>query len=76
MPTSDHLVSTPVFMGFVTAMTFALALWAFYDLVKWRRLRGSDPADPLVKDKKFGYVMGLTLGVAAVLGALMYQGVF
>lgn len=74
MPTSDHLVSDQFFHGFVTVFTLLLATWAFYDIVKWGRLKGQDPSDPLVKDKKAGYLLGIALGIVATVGALMYQG--
>ena len=54
----------------------AAALWALYDIFKMRKLRGKDPSDPLVRDERFGYYMGIVIGLFTISGLLRYQGVF
>jgi hypothetical protein len=63
------------FKTVVTVITFAAALWALYDIVKMRKLRGKDPSDPLVKDERFGYYMGIVIGLFTISGLLRYQGI-
>lgn len=73
---NEHdLVSPATYKWFVTAISVLLAAWAFYDIVKWSRLRGQDPRDPLVRDQIWGYVLGLGMGVITMVGVLRYHGV-
>ncbi len=73
---SEHdLVSPSTYRGFVTMISLFLAAWAFYDIVKWRRLKGQDRKDQLVQDKLWGYVLGLVMGCVTVFGVLRYNGV-
>ena len=63
------------FKWLVSLLTIAGALWALYDVIKWRKLRGKDRRDPLVRDERFGYVVGIAIGLFALAGILRYLGV-
>ena len=73
---SPQIVSDSTFRWILTVLTTAGALWALYDIVKMRNLRGKDPTDPKVGDERFGYVIGILIGVFALGGMLRYHGVF
>lgn len=73
---NEHdLVSPTTYKWFVTSISILLAAWAFYDIVKWLRLRGQDARDPLVRDKIWGYALGIGMGILTVVGVLRYHGV-
>jgi hypothetical protein len=70
------LVSDPAFRLFLSAITGGVAaVWIVHDLVLIARLRGADRRDPLVADKRFGYAMGIVIGVIGVIGTLRFNGV-
>ena len=70
------LVSEQVFRIFLSAMTAGIGgLWVIHDVVLMARLRGADPRDPLVRDQRFGYVIGILIGVIGVVGTLRFNGV-
>ena len=70
------LVSDSVFRWFLTAITGGVAaVWVIHDLVLIARLRGADRRDPLVADKRFGYAMGIVIGMIGVIGTLRFNGV-
>ncbi len=71
-----ELVSNDVFRWFLTLFTGVVAgLWGIYDLFNLSRLRGKDPEDPVNRDKRFGYFIGIAIGIFGVIGCLRYQGV-
>jgi hypothetical protein len=54
------------------------ALWVLHDAVLLARLaplRRTNRGDALVADKRFGYTMGIVIGVIGVLGTLRFNGV-
>jgi len=70
------LVSDSVFRWFLSAITGGVAaVWVIHDLVLIARLRGADRRDPLVADKRFGYAMGIVIGMIGVIGTLRFNGV-
>lgn len=50
-------------------------IWTIHDLVLIVRLRGADRRDPLVRDKWFGYAMGIVIGIIGIVGTLRFNGV-
>ena len=71
-----NIVSDHVFGWFITLITGGVAgAWFVYDAINLWRTRGADRGDPKVRDKHFGYVMGMIIGVLGVLGTLKYRGV-
>jgi hypothetical protein len=72
-----NLVSPTVFDWIITAITGGVAgAWLVYDAINLWRARGLDRADAKVRDRHFGYVMGMVIGVLGVLGTLHYHGVW
>jgi hypothetical protein len=70
------LVSPHVFAWFLTILTGGLAgSWLVYDAYNLVRTAKADRADPIVRDKHFGYVIGMIIGVVGVLGCLRFHGV-
>ena len=70
------LVSDGVFRFLLSLVTGGVAaVWVIHDLVLIARLRGSDCRDPLVADKRFGYAMGIVIGMIGVIGTLRFNGV-
>lgn len=49
--------------------------WTVHDLVLIARLRGADRRDPRVADQRFGYAMGIVIGVIGIVGTLRFNGV-
>jgi len=71
-----NLVSDQVFRLLLSAVTGGVAaVWVIHDLVLIARLRGADRRDPLVADKRFGYAMGVVIGMIGVIGTLRFNGV-
>ena len=70
------LVSDGVFRFLLSLVTGGVAaVWVIHDLVLIARLRGSERRDPLVADKRFGYAMGIVIGMIGVIGTLRFNGV-
>jgi hypothetical protein len=71
-----NLVSDPVFRLLLSVVTGGVAaVWVIHDLVLIARLRGADRRDRLVADKRFGYAMGIVIGMIGVIGTLRFNGV-
>ena len=70
------LVSDGVFRFVLSLVTGGVAaVWVVHDLVLIARLRGANRRDPLVADKRFGYAMGIVIGMIGVIGTLRFNGV-
>ena len=71
-----NLVSADAFKWFLTALTGGLAgVWFVYDAINLARTRHADRKNPVVRDKHFGYVMGMIIGVIGIVGCLRFHGV-
>lgn len=68
------IVSESVFIGFVTAILAASgAGWAIRDAVFLVKVRRQE-TDPVVRrDKIFGALMGMSIGVLGIIGVLRYH---
>ncbi len=73
---SPEPVSPEAFRWIVTVLTVAASLWALYDIVKMSKMRGKDRTDPLVRDERFGYWIGIVIGAFVLSGMLRWHGVF
>jgi len=72
----NELLSDTAFRAVITVATGGFsAIWVIHDVLFLARLRGADRRDPLVRDQRFGYVMGIVMGIIGVVGALRYNGV-
>ncbi len=66
--------SDDVFRWILTGLTGGLAgTWLVYDAINLIRTRHADRRDPIVRDKHFGYVMGMVIGVIGVAGVLKHH---
>lgn len=73
---TSELVSQTAFIWIITALTGGVAgAWAVFDTVNLIRLRGADTQDVLVRDRRFGYLMGILIGLAGVVGCLLFHDV-
>ena len=71
-----EILSPYAFKWFLTILTGVVAgTWFFYDGLKLWRLRHADKKDPIVRDKIFGYFMGMVIGFTGVLGCLRFHDV-
>jgi hypothetical protein len=69
-------MSASAFAWFITfAVGGVSALWLVYDGVNLARALKLDRSDPVVRDRHFGYAMGLVMGTIGVIGALKFHGV-
>ena len=72
-----NLISDGAFHAFLSVVTGGVAgLWAIHDALFYARLRGRPSSEGDVHDQRFGYVMGMVIGVVGVLGTLRFNGVF
>jgi hypothetical protein len=69
------LISDPAFRAILSAVTGGVgAVWVIHDIVLLAKLRGVRRG-PLVGDKRFGYAMGIVIGMVGVVGTLRFNGV-
>jgi len=72
----NELMSPTAFKWFLTILTGGLAgAWFFYDSFNLIRTRNHDRSDAIVRDKHFGYVIGILIGIIGVVGCLRFHGV-
>ena len=73
----NELMSPTAFAWTVTLMTGVVAgSWFIFDLRNLWRLRTANRGDAVVRDKLFGYVVGLAVGAIGVIGCLLFHDVF
>jgi hypothetical protein len=72
-------MSADAFKWFITFLTGGLAsVWVVYDSFNLTRLLRStnvDRTDGVYRDRRFGYAMGIVIGVVGIIGCLMFHGV-
>lgn len=72
----NELMSPTAFKWFLTFLTGGLAgAWVIYDSINLVRTRKLDRSDAVVRDKHFGYVMGIVIGLVGVIGTLRFHDV-
>ena len=70
-----NIVSDTVFRMMITALTAGVGgTWGVIDARRLWRLRNAPP-DPALGDKRFGYGVGVAIGIVAILGCLMFWNV-
>ncbi len=73
---TTELVSQTAFAWFVTILTGGFAgSWFVVDVINMIRLRHADGRDPQVRDRRFGYAMGMAIGLIGVVGCLRFHDV-
>lgn len=71
---TEQLISHTAFVWFMSLFTGLIAgTWLVYDGLKLWWLRNADGSDPTVHDKRFGYSIGMMVGLIGVLGVLKYH---
>jgi hypothetical protein len=72
----EQILSPAGFKWFLTLTTGIVAgLWFFYDSFNLIRTRNADRTNLVVRDKHFGYAMGILIGIVGVYGCLRFQGI-
>lgn len=72
-----ELVTHDTFRWILTGLTGGLAsTWLVYDTYNLIRSRSADRRDPTVRDRRFGYAVGIVVGVIGIIGCLKYHSVF
>ena len=72
----NNLVSDTAFKWFVSALTAGITgTWFVWDSLKLWWLRGADRTDPVIRDKLFGYSLGVVICAIGLIGVLKYHGV-
>ena len=68
------IVSQHVFIWFCTIMTAGVAgTWCFVELFRLRTVLRADLSRRTVRDRLFGSLIGLAVGVIGVLGMVRYH---
>jgi hypothetical protein len=71
----DQLLSPDAWRWFLILITGLVAgAWLIYDTINLIRTRHLDRSVAANRDKHFGYVMGIVIGIVGVIGTLRYQG--
>jgi len=74
MSTAYNFMPLSSLSWILTVSTGALgAVWAVYDMRNLIKHLGADLANPLERDKRFGYIMGIIIGLVGVFGVLKYH---
>ena len=72
----DQILSPDAWHWFLTLITGVVAgAWFIYDSINLVRTRHLDRSVAVNRDKHFGYVMGIVIGIVGVWGTLRYNGV-
>ena len=72
----NELMSPTAFKWFLTFLTGGLAgAWLIYDSINLIRSRSADRSDPIVRDKHFGYVIGILIGIVGIVGCLRFHDI-
>lgn len=65
-----------VFRLLLSVLTGGLAgAWLIHDLVLLARLRRTDRRDGLIRDQRFGYLIGIVIGAIGLVGTLRFNGI-
>ena len=68
------IVSHSIYVLIVTMLVGAVAAsWVIVDVIRLRRALRDDRRDPLVRDRIFGSVIGIVIGLFGVVGTVRYH---
>jgi hypothetical protein len=66
-----EILSPRAFDVFLTSSVGVVAAaWLVYDAINLVRARHADSNDPKVRDRRFGYVIGMIIGVVGLVGVV------
>jgi hypothetical protein len=69
-------MSAHMFVWFVTLCVGGVsAVWVVFDAINLARTLKLDRTDPVVRDRHFGYVIGMIIGTIGVIGTLKFHGI-
>ena len=72
----NELMSPTAFKWFISILTAGLAgVWLIYDARNLIVTRNLDRSDAIVRDKHFGFLMGMVIGVIGLYGTLRFHDV-
>jgi hypothetical protein len=67
-------MSDTAFDWLVCGLTFGLAFpWIFFDARNLWKLRNADSSDPIIRDRRFGYIIGMCVGLAGTIGVVKHR---
>jgi hypothetical protein len=67
-------MSESAFDWLLCGLTFGLAFpWIFFDSFNLWKLRKADSKDPIIRDRRFGYFIGICVGLAGTIGVLDHR---
>ncbi|MEZ4399814.1 MAG: hypothetical protein R3B06_07335 [Kofleriaceae bacterium] len=70
----NELVSQSQYIWFVSILTAGVAAyWIGIDSYRLRKALSGDRADPAVRDRIFGSVIGIVVGLVGVAGVLLHH---
>lgn len=72
---TDPILSARTFDIVITVLVSLGVFWVLLDTVLLARMRGKDMTDPVNRDKRFGYSIGILIGVFVTFGILRHHGV-
>jgi hypothetical protein len=72
----NELMAPTAWKWFLTILTAGFAsAWFVYDTINLIRTRKLDRSDPVVRDRHFGYVIGIVIGLIGIIGSLRFHDV-
>lgn len=73
--TAPTLLPDGVFRMLLSIFTGGVAAgWLIHDLVLLMRLPPGTRGDPLIGDKRFGYVLGIVIAAVGLIGTARFNG--
>ena len=68
------IVSQVAFIWFCTIMSAGVAgAWVIVEVFRLKKVFGEDWSRPIVRDRLFGSLIGLAVGILGVTGAIRYH---
>jgi hypothetical protein len=68
------IVSPTVFLWWCTLMVVGVAgAWVIVEVFRLKKVLGEDLSRPTVRDRLFGSLIGLAVGIIGVAGAIRYH---
>jgi Na+/proline symporter len=71
---TGELMSANAFHWVLIALTGGLAgSWLFHDALHLLKHHRADASDPQIPDKRFGYIIGILIGIIGIVGCVGYH---
>jgi small-conductance mechanosensitive channel len=72
---TDPIMDPKTFDIVITVLIALGVFWVMLDLFYITRVRGKDLKEAAGRDKLFGYIIGISIGVFVTIGILRHHGV-